>query len=133
MAVDELLQWQRSLGGDYAYNLGVSEMGNARAPKCEGRSHFAILADAPVMDAVAGSPVIDGEQYIAHEGKGINVFYEDGRVVFVTTANLFETFPGGTSTALVDHPFRNQHGQHELGLHPQDASLAPSHFPPLAN
>jgi hypothetical protein len=137
MAIGELVQWQRSLGGDYAYNLGVFEKGNVRAPKCEGRSHLAILADAPVMDATAGrtaavgNPQIDGEEYIAHEGKGINIFYEDGRVVFVTTASLFETF--ATDSALVDHPFRNQRGQHEIGLHPQDASLAPSHFPPLAN
>ncbi len=160
LALDELAQWQRTIGGDYAYNLGVAERGTIRAPKCDGRSQFAIIADAPVITPASGSNSQPGEpieRFIAHEGRGINIFYEDGRVVFVTTASLIRPTavslePAsaglasqgsiGTRTTvdnnmvvagLIDNPMHNQHGVHEVGLHPQDASLAPSHFAPLGN
>jgi hypothetical protein len=133
LALDELHLWQRAIGGDFAYSLGVEEQGTVRAPRYEGRSHFVILADAPI---IIGSQ----EQFVAHEGRGINLLYEDGRVQFVTTHSL----PGMTSPTTVsavtagsqrahlpDNPFCNQRGVHEVGLHPHDASLAPSQFPPL--
>ena len=132
LAVQELQHWQQVIGGDYAYNLGVAEQGSVRAPKCQGRSQFAILADAPMLAPTAGQselPLQYSEEFVAHAGKGINVFYEDGRVVFISTASL--TQPQAAGGLLVDHPLRNQHGAHEVGLHPADASLAPSHFPPL--
>ena len=49
LAGDELKLVQQAVGGDYAYNLGVAEGGSPQAPKCQGRSQFAIYADAPVM------------------------------------------------------------------------------------
>ncbi len=121
-ALQELEVWQRVIGGDYAYNLGVEELGRPRAPKCDGRSQIAILADAPII-------ADRHEEFVAHDGKGINIFFEDGRVVFVTTKSLYQ--PAASEKLLADNPFYNQRGVHEVGLNAQDASLAPSHFPPL--
>ncbi len=132
LAGDELKLVQQAVGGDYAYNLGVAEGGSPQAPKCQGRSQFAILADAPVM-LVSNGNIRDTkrEQFIAHEGKGINIFYEDGHVRFVTVKSLSSL--DRADAHMPDNPFENQQGVHELGLHPQDASLAPSHFAPFGN
>lgn len=149
MAIQELELWQRAIGGDYAYNLGVEEGESVRAPRFEGRSHFAIMADAPVIMG-------QQEQFIAHDGRGINLLYEDGRVAFVSVRAFVVETPFAAQPLLpvsdaddpvslrqvgaegilsrsgfVDNPFRNQLGVHEVGLHPHDASLAPSHFPPF--
>lgn len=132
LAGDELKWVQQAVGGDYAYNLGVAEGGSPQAPKCQGRSQFAILADAPVM-LVSNSNINkpERERFIAHEGKGINIFFEDGHVRFVTVKSLSSL--DRADAGMADNPFENQQGAHELGLHPQDASLAPSHFAPLGN
>ena len=132
LAGDELKLVQQVAGGDYAYNLGVAEGGNPQAPKCQGRSQFAIVADAPVMLVSNEENHETGrKQFIAHEGKGINIFFEDGHVRFVTADSISSLDLAHAS--LIDNPFENQRGAHELGLHPQDASLAPSHFAPLGN
>lgn len=137
-ALHDLARWQQTIGGDYAYNLGIAEHGGVRAPKCQGSSHFAILADAPIIitppadnhaPASLSAQNNASEQFVAHDGRGINVFYEDGRVVFIAAASLQQ--PSLNAGHFVDNPMNNQHGQHEVGLHSQDASLAPSHFPPL--
>lgn len=128
---EELHVVQQAVGGDYAYNLGVSERGKPRAPKYEGRSQFAILADAPALRTAARPPVMARlEQFVAHEGRGINIFYEDGHVQFVTADSLRSLILSGVDVP--DNPFENQLGAHELGVHPSDASLAPSNFPPMA-
>ncbi len=139
---DELRLVQQAAGGDFAYNLGVSESGTPRAPKCEGRSQFAILADSPALTAdslrtanlrtASRRPLADRlAQFVAHEGKGINVFYEDGHVQFLSVASLRSLILSNADVP--DNPFENQFGAHELGVHPFDASLAPSNFPPLSN
>lgn len=118
IALSELALWQSVIGGHYAYNLGVVEDNRVVAPKYEGRSHFAILSDAPVF-------VEASEEYIAHDGVGLNILYEDGRIDFVET-------PAVDSYGLpVDHPFRNLSGIHAVGLNVSDAALAPSYFSPL--
>lgn len=121
-ALHELEMWQRVIGGDYAYNLGVEERGMPRAPRCEGRSQMAILADAPIIADAQ-------EEFVAHDGRGINILFEDGRVVFVSTKSLDQS--STDAGKLADNPFNNQRGEHEVGVNLQDASLAPSHFPPL--
>lgn len=132
LALDKLQLVQQTIGGDYAYNLGVAEAGSPRAPKCQGRSQFAILADAPVIRlSDSRSRGASQQQFIAHEGKGINIFFDDGHVQFVSVKSL--GVPGLVAPHMADNPFENQHGAHELGLHPQDASLAPSPFAPLGN
>ncbi len=112
--------WQCSLGGDYAYNLGVFEDDELVAPKNLGSSHFAILADAPWFED-------DVDQLLAHDGKGINILYDDGQVRFVRSDWITSKEP------VPDHPFRNLRGDREAGIGIQDASLAPSRFPPIAH
>ncbi|GAB5404458.1 MAG: hypothetical protein Aurels2KO_26890 [Aureliella sp.] len=113
---------QRGMGGDYAYSLGMLQSGKIVAPKLRGSSQVAILADSPVISDA-------GEKFVAHAGKGMNMLFDDGRVIFVTTDSLN---PTGRWPATADYPFRNHRGTHEAGLSPQDSSLAPSHFPPIA-
>ncbi|MFO0939541.1 MAG: hypothetical protein U0930_02120 [Pirellulales bacterium] len=112
--------WQCSLGGDYAYNLGVFEDDELVAPKNVGSSHFAILADAPWFED-------DVDQLLAHDGKGINILYDDGQVRFVRSDWITSRDP------VADHPFRNLRGDREAGIGISDASLAPSQFPPIAH
>lgn len=112
--------WQCSLGGDYAYNLGVFEDDELVAPKNLGSSHFAILADAPWFED-------DIDQLLAHDGKGINILYDDGQVRFVRSDWIVSRDP------VSDHPFRNLRGDREAGIGILDASLAPSQFPPIAH
>lgn len=111
----EVSFFRRIAGGDYAYNLGVVEAGRVMAPRLEGRSNFAILADAPVMQP-------QSEFFIAHSGQGLNILFEDGHVEFIAV--------DGWNQPTLDHPFRNRRGAHDVGLDVDDASLAPSYFAP---
>lgn len=106
-----------AIGGDYAYNLGVFEDGQLVAPKHSGSSYFAILADAPLIKD-------DEDQIIAHDGKGINILYDDGQVRFMNRKWI-------QSHEASDNPFRNMLGAHEAGISQLDASLAPSQYPPI--
>jgi hypothetical protein len=114
--------WRRQVGGSYAYNLGVTEEGRVLAPQLSGRSHFAILSDAP---EIVGRP----ERIVAHEGRGINLFYEDGHVRFLRWSG--EKGPRIHWASFADHPFRNLQGDHAVGLAPDDAVLGPSQLAPL--
>lgn len=140
LLAEELAQVQRAIGGDYAYTLGVSRADRIVAPKLQGSRHVAILADSPVITSAA-------EQFVAHSGSSLNMLYDDGRVMSVTTGSLkpqsvstqSSTSQTPTSRALseawhqtADYPFRNHRGAHEAGLSDGDSSLAPSHFPPVA-
>ncbi|MFO1066405.1 MAG: hypothetical protein U0892_21310 [Pirellulales bacterium] len=132
--------WRKTIGGDYAYNLGVIEEGEAMAPKLSGRSYFAILGDSP--ERVPGKQML-----IAHEGRGINIFYEDGHVRFINlgisdVSDLLDD--GSRSSGTVkpvlpvrreqavwqDHPYLNYDGKPAVGLFPNDATLGPSSAPP---
>ncbi len=110
----QLIQYQKMSGGHYAYSLGILENDRYVAPRFLGRSHFAILADAPLQS-------LDG-WVMAHEGRGGNILYEDGHVAFFSNWN--EGVQG-------DHPFLNRVGQLEHGLDPDDAALAGSQYPPF--
>lgn len=117
--VNELRQLQRSIGGHYAYTLGVIENEKLAPPKFEGRSAFAIMSDAPL----SGSPVgIITSEKIGHGGRGINLLFEDGRVQFVPLESLDQ---------VVDHPLLNHRGEAEAGVNIDDASLAPSWCSPF--
>ncbi len=124
-------RFQRVAAGNYAYSLGVNESGRVVAPKLLGASHMPVLADAPIVIRQTNE-----EQFVAHEGRGFNVLYRDGRIVFVDL-NAFDFASGkhwqqSEADAGLDYPFRNQQGSHEFGVSPSDASLAPSHFPPVS-
>lgn len=114
----QLNRWQQVLGGDYAYNLGVWEDSTLVAPRNTGSSHFAILADAPIVES-------DTDSWPAHEGHGVNILYDDGHVEFASSDCFEESFQ------VRDHPYCNRFGLREAGLDDTDASLAPSYFPPL--
>lgn len=116
--VEQIAFLQNVVGGNYAYNLGVVENQLVVAPRYEGRSYFAILADSPVIEG-------NTAKYVAHDGVGANTLFEDGRVVFIAAPRFI------LSNSSLDHPFRNLDGLHAVGLTPQDASLAPSNHAPL--
>lgn len=113
--------WKCNLGGDYAYNLGVFEQDQLVAPKNIGSSHFAILSDAPLFTE-------DCDQVIAHDGKGINILYDDGQVRYVRSGWI-----QSKNLTSADHPFRNMLGVRGAGLSISDAALAPSQFSPIAH
>jgi prepilin-type processing-associated H-X9-DG protein len=113
-APGQLIQLQHGAGGHYAYSLGILEDRRYRAPRYQGRSYFAVLADAPVRS-------LDG-WVTAHEGRGCNILFEDGHVAFLSNWE---------DGVLGDHPFLNRSGELAHGLDPDDAALAPSHLPPF--
>jgi hypothetical protein len=115
----ELAYWKCTLGGDYAYNLGVMDSGKLEAPRHCGNSSFAILADAPMM-------LNDADTIVAHDGRGINILYDDGSIRFISIGKLYDK-------GYLDHPFRNMLGAREAGITTSDASLAPSQFPALSH
>jgi prepilin-type processing-associated H-X9-DG protein len=110
--------FHRFAGGDFSYGLGVIDEGKIAAPRCEGRSNFPVIADSPM--------ILNGrEEFEAHDGRGLNIFFEDGHVAFIAAACLRDE--------IGDDPFCNLKQVHEVGLNKEDASLAPSHFGPLGN
>lgn len=119
--VDCLKQIQQYAGGQYAYNLGVVEEDRLKSPRFEARSSFAIMSDAP-LSGITGTA--QHGKVVGHNGTGINVLYEDGRVRFIPLAAL-ETMP--------DHPLLNHRGEVEAGVSVDDASVAPSWRPPFVN
>ena len=118
-SVEQLVRFQRYGGGHYAYNLGVVDNNRFTPPKFESRSSFAVLSDAPMMGNLDPR---DLDQTIGHNGDGINVLYEDGRVQFVSISAL---------NAMPDHPLVNHRGKVEAGVNIDDATLAPSWRPPF--
>ncbi len=119
--VDRLKQIQQYAGGQYAYNLGVIEEDRLKSPRFEARASFAIMSDAP-LSGITGTT--QHGKVVGHNGTGINVLYEDGRVRFIPLAAL-ETMP--------DHPLLNHRGEVEAGVSVDDATLAPSWRPPFVN
>lgn len=116
---------QSLVGGSYAYTLGVVENNRPVPPRHQGSTHFAILADAPLF--------MDGrELFIAHDGFGVNILFDDGRVHFFSTARLNAARSAPMEIEFLwDDPFCNERREHRAGLHEHDASLAPSHYSPL--
>ena len=118
-SADALRRFQKFAGGHYAYNLGVVDKDHFESPRFESRASFAVMSDAPM----AGTPSVSNlRESIGHEGRGINVLYEDGRVRFISVDAL---------DVMPDHPFFNHRGQAEAGVNVDDASLAPSWRPPF--
>ena len=119
--INELKRIQRFAGGHYAYSLGVIDTNGFTSPRFESRSSFAVMSDAPRNLASQGSW---NTATAGHNGTGINVLYEDGRVRFVSILSLDDT---------IDHPLRNHLGRGEAGINVDDASLAPSWRPPFVH
>ncbi len=123
-AVNQLRTMQMQAGGDYAYNLGVQVEDHLTAPRYEARSHFAILAD----NVTPAGPPTDGRpaawQTSAHDGRGINVLWEDGSVRFLPVESLWQ---------MADPILVNHAGRVEAGVTVDDAALGPSWTPPFHN
>ncbi len=110
----ELYQMQSQAGGSYAYCVGYVEHGFYHPAKNNGRTYFPILADAPSLH-------LKGRQSANHGGRGQNICYDDGRVVFVTDL----------SQVRGDDPWRNADGFAEVGSSADDGVLLQSWMPPV--
>lgn len=106
---------RRLAGGSYAFNLGIVENGNYVTPQWNGQTHFAILADAPMLRP-------DGYRWYAHGGRGINILFDDGHVSFVRFTGEFDA---------IDNPYYNRDGKRAAGLDRDDSALGPSPLPPF--
>lgn len=120
-SIDDLRQHHRFAGGHYAYNLGVRDGDEFRSPRYEQRSGFAVLSDAPLG---LRSRTGETSRPVGHDGRGLNVLYEDGHVRFVSVKSFDK---------LMDDPWLNHRGAVEAGVTPDDATLAPSWQPPFKN
>ena len=112
--LSKLVHLQSISGGHLAYTLGVMDGDDYRSPRYEARSTFAILGDAPIRG-------LNSTQW-AHDGRGYNLLYEDGRVRFVSNDVPLDTY---------DHPFVNLENRAEAGLNINDASLGESSRAPF--
>lgn len=124
LAIERLRWMQTTAGGHYAYTLGVRDGDYFASPRYQGRSAFAVMSDAAIIqngmryqNKETVSPTL-----ISHGGRGINVLYEDGRVGFLPSQSL---------SRIPDNPLFNHEGRTEAGLTIDDASLAPSWQPPF--
>lgn len=105
---EELLKTQETMGGNYGYSLGYYQNGTYRPTENLRRSYFAVLSDAP-------GNAKESQQPDHHGGRGQNVLFEDGHVLFITQART----AGGR-----DNLFLNDANQIAAGLHPNDAVIA---------
>jgi len=101
------------MGGTYAYNMGYLSNGHLVANTLGAREDFALVADAP--GDMTRPP---------HDGKGVNVLYEDGHYRFLPKLH-------GRPAGVGDDPFHNRKGYSAAGLDPNDAALGPSDAHPL--
>ncbi len=120
--VDELRRLQQVAGGHYSYTLGVVDNDRYEAPHYESRATFAVLGDSPIAGTEVSESVDASRLRWGHRDNGANVLFEDGSVRFMNMS-------GGSQ--LPDHPYFNHRGSMEAGVNIDDASLAPSWFPPF--
>jgi len=106
---------RRHAGGSYAYTLGFMINGTYYGVRQKGRGHFAIIADTP-------SAHLAGRQSDNHAGRGQNVLYGDGRVLFLKTCEAeFDC----------DHLFLSDRNLVEAGRHWEDDVLGHSTASPV--
>ena len=110
---ERLRHMHREMGGSCGYNLGYVCEDGYHPTKNLGRERFAIMADVPRDEAPHTS--------LNHDGKGQNVLFEDGHVLYMTTCKA-----AGCS----DDIFVNDSGETAPGLHVDDAVVAPSQVRP---
>jgi hypothetical protein len=109
----ELRSCQQRIGGTFAYNMGYLSDGHLVSNTLGSREDFALVADAP--GDMTRPP---------HDGKGVNVLYEDGHYRFLPKLH-------GRPAGVGDDPFHNRKGYSAAGLDPNDAALGPSDAHPL--
>ena len=111
----ELLAMQRTMGGDFGYNMGFVEEGRLERPRNSRRSGYVLVGDAP-------SNSQPRRMSSNHLGRGQNVLYEDGRVHFL---------PELPSPRLFDDPYHNRDGWVAAGVDSDDAVLGASSDHPM--
>ena len=109
-----LVKLQSRAGGSYAYSIGYVENGRYRAVRNRGRASFALLADMPSL-------YLQGRLSANHGGRGQNIFYEDGHILFVIDP----------ANGCGDDPLRNRFGFAEYGADRDDAVLLGSIMRPV--
>jgi hypothetical protein len=108
-----LTHLHRTMGGSYGFNLGYVSNGKYYSPKNLHRARFALVADAPSIEAPYHS--------LNHGGCGQNVLFEDGHVGYLTTCRAH---------GCRDDIYTNDSGAVRPGLHMHDSVLGPSHAQP---
>lgn len=110
-----LAKYQKTMGGDFGYNMGYLDGGKLRPAQNERRTHYAMLADAP-------SDSQPDRRTTNHDGQGQNVLFEDGHIEFL------KSLP---SPKLSDDPFHNRNGVVAAGTDANDAVLGRSADRPM--
>lgn len=113
---DAVEKLQTRMGGSFGYSLGHVEDRKYVAPVNRNREFFALLGDMPSDN----NPHRFSDN---HGGKGQNVFFEGGRVQFVSKQTLAQS--------PMDDPFYNRQGLVAAGLDPNDAVLGGSAARPV--
>jgi hypothetical protein len=111
----ELAAVQRTMGGDYGYNMGYLADGQLLRSCNFRREQYVLVADAP-------SDYQPGRVSSNHRGRGQNVLHEDGHVKFI---------PQLPSPHLLDDPYHNREGWVAAGLDREDAVLGASADRPM--
>lgn len=113
-SLEKLEALRSAMGGSYGYVLGYVEGDQYRTTKNLRRPFFAVMADAP-----GDSPQ---HQSLNHGGRGQNVLFEDGRVVFYTTSRPNDA---------LDDIFVNDAGMVAAGAHRNDSVIGASRAVPV--
>lgn len=134
----ELVAAQKTLGGNYGYNLGYVSNGEHQAVRDLGRAHFAVMADSP---SDQGGKLLSSN----HGCRGQNVLFESGRVQHLVQCHLeresFNALERASDGAAepqtvesgelrLDDFFHSDRGLVEAGLHPNDAVIGASNARP---
>ena len=111
----KLASFQRTMGGDFGYNMGYTQGDEIVPPRDSRRCQYVLLGDAP-------SDEQPGRRSANHLGRGQNLLCEDGHVSWVV--NL-------VSPHVADDPFHNHHGHVAAGIDPNDSVLGASFDRPI--
>jgi hypothetical protein len=110
----EAARLRRHMGGSYGYCIGHVENRVLVPTRNLGRERFAIMADAPSD--------LPEHQSLNHGGRGQNVLFEDGHVMFLTTSQPCDSD---------DDIYSNDHHLVAPGDHCNDSVIAPSDVAPV--
>jgi prepilin-type processing-associated H-X9-DG protein len=111
---EEFKDMARTLSGCYAYTLGYFEDGHLKGLRRDADGRLPIMADCPPF---APGTLGAGGNSLNHGGKGQNVLFLDGSVVFCTHRGVG---PDG------DDIYLNKKHRLAAGIGPRDAVLGPS-------
>ena len=110
---DEFRAVSRKLAGCYAYTLGYTQDGTLQGARCSDEGRTPIMSDCPPNDGA----LYTGGNSANHGGRGQNVLFLDGSVMFAATRNVGL---GG------DDIFISKRNRQEAGRDRLDCVLGPS-------